>query len=180
MKTAAVALTALALLAGCANSRQASSQSGDRIVKAASPAQQQALLGRVKALEGKWQQRNEDGSTELATVYQVSSGGNVVREVMFPGASHEMTNVYHMDGPDLVMTHYCAVGNQPRMRAKGVNGNRIDFVFDSATNHTSPQQSVMHEMSLEIKDNNTIVQHWRSRKDGKPLPETKFELTRMK
>ncbi|RPH69825.1 MAG: hypothetical protein EHM78_13755 [Myxococcaceae bacterium] len=28
-----------------------------------------------------------------------------------------MTTVYHLDGADLRMTHYCAARNQPRLRA---------------------------------------------------------------
>jgi hypothetical protein len=39
----------------------------------------------------------------------------------------EMVTVYHADGPDLVLTHYCLEGNQPRMRAKGAQGSRFDF-----------------------------------------------------
>lgn len=183
MKTlAAIALLpAIVLLAGCTQPHfTATTQSHDRIVTAATPAQSKALLGQVKALEGKWQMQDDDGKKELASVFQVSSNGHVVREIMFPGSPHEMTNVYHMDGKDLVMTHYCAIGNQPRMRATGASGNRIDFAFDSATNHTSPKQSVMHEMSLEITGPDTIVQHWRSTQDGKAQPETTFTLTRMK
>ena len=29
----------------------------------------------------------------------------------------EMISVYTAEGPDLVMTHYCVLGNQPRMKA---------------------------------------------------------------
>ncbi|MEZ6019293.1 MAG: hypothetical protein R3F17_04090 [Planctomycetota bacterium] len=40
-----------------------------------------------------------------------------MREIMFPGQPFEMTNVYRLDGNDLCVTHFCAVGNQPQMRA---------------------------------------------------------------
>jgi hypothetical protein len=174
-----VLIPVLLLIGGCA---QSNSQSAgrDTIVTAASPDQERALLGQVKALEGKWEMVGDDGKPQLATTYQVSSGGNVVREVMFPGASHEMTNVYHMDGSDLVMTHYCAVGNQPRMRAARKSGNTIHFTFDSVTNHTSRSQTCMREMSLEVVDNDHIVQRWKSYQDGKPVEGADFVLTRVK
>ncbi len=44
---------------------------------------------------------------------------------MYPGMEHEMTNMYTLDGNTLVMTHYCAGGNQPRMRATGVENGRV-------------------------------------------------------
>jgi hypothetical protein len=172
---ALILIPVFALLVGCATHG-----GGDRVVAAASPDQQKALLGQVKMLEGKWMGKSEDGKEHLMTEYKVSSAGNVVREIMFPGSDHEMTNVYHMDGKDLVMTHYCAVGNQPRMRTDTTSGNTIHFVYDSATNHTSMDQVCMREMSLEIQDKDHIVQHWRAWQNGKAMPETAFAMTRMK
>ena len=43
----------------------------------------------------------------------------------FPGTGHAMTTVYHLDGRDLVLTHYCMGGNQPRMRAKTTEGATV-------------------------------------------------------
>ena len=44
------------------------------------------------------------------------------RRFALPWLEYEMScldhAVYHMDGPDLVMTHYCAAGNQPTMKFK--------------------------------------------------------------
>jgi hypothetical protein len=175
MKSLALIVLAV-VLAGCA------SQSGaPKVVQGASPAQQEALLGRVKQLEGKWAMKGPDGSTHVASEFAVSSGGSVVREIMFPGHPHEMTNLYHMDGPDIVMTHYCAVGNQPRMRAGSMQGNRLVFSFESVTNYTGGDQHCMRDMAIEFKDADTIVEHWRSFIGDKPVPdETRFELTRVK
>jgi hypothetical protein len=175
MKLFALAVLAL-VLTGCA------SQSGTpKVVSGASAAQQEELLGRVKQLEGKWAMEGPDGKRQLATEFAVSSGGSVVREIMFPGHPHEMTNLYHMDGRDIVMTHYCAVGNQPRMRAASMQGNRLVFTFESVTNYTGADQHCMRDMAIEFKDADTIVEHWRSYVGDKAVPdETRFELTRMK
>ncbi len=179
MKSVALVVLALVLtlmFAGCA-----SHSGGPKVVQGASQAEQEALLGQVKQLEGKWAMKAPDGSTHVASEFAVSSGGSVVREVMFPGHPHEMTNVYHMDGRELVMTHYCAVGNQPRMRAASMQGNRLVFTFESVTNYTGGDQHCMRDMAIEFKDADTIVEHWRSYVGDKPSPEvTRFELTRVK
>lgn len=159
-------------LGGCAGGRAAT-------VAPASEAQRAELLDRVKTLAGEWEMTGPDGKPMLAAVFAVSANGSTVREIMFPGSEHEMTNMYHMDGPSLVMTHYCAMGNQPRLRATRATGNQIAFGFDSVTNKTAADQSYMGEMTVTFVDQNNIVQDWRSLKNGKPLEEhAKFELTR--
>jgi hypothetical protein len=47
-----------------------------------------------------------------------------------------MVTVYHQDGQDLRMTHYCSAKNQPRMKASSVSpdGNVVSFEFVDATN----------------------------------------------
>ncbi len=47
-----------------------------------------------------------------------------------------MINMYHLDGDDLVLTHYCAGGNQPHMkldRASATSG-KLQFDFIGGTN----------------------------------------------
>ncbi|MBC7835764.1 MAG: hypothetical protein H7Y88_11790 [Phycisphaerales bacterium] len=151
-----------------------------RVVSPATPAQQSVLLDRVKQLEGEWAMLDESGNRQPGVVYKVTSAGSSVREVMFPGSEHEMTNVYHMDGPTLVMTHYCAQGNQPRMRAEAGSPDRIDFEFDSVTNLRSADDEYMGEMSLIMKDHDHLRQEWRSLKKGKASSHAEFDLVRVK
>ena len=52
-----------------------------------------------------------------------------------PGTDHEMVSVYHADGKDVVMTHYCAFGNQPKMKLDPASkDNELKFVFAGGTN----------------------------------------------
>ncbi|HYE03669.1 MAG TPA: hypothetical protein VD963_10595 [Phycisphaerales bacterium] len=141
-----------------------------------------AALERVKSLAGEWESAKEPGTP--ASVYAVSSGGSVVREIMFPGTDHEMTNVYHMDGPDLVMTHYCAMGNQPRMRARGgarpSDGGAIHFRTDGVTNLLPQHKGYMGEMRLVFLGPDRLRQEWRSVQNGRVTGEpTVFELRRI-
>ena len=76
-----------------------------------------AALERLKTLAGTWRGHvvTEDGPP-ATVVYSVTAAGTAVTEALFPGTSHEMLTVYHLEGDDLVLTHYCAMGNQPRMK----------------------------------------------------------------
>src|SRR5205807_1359748 len=126
----------------------------------ASTAQQAVLFDRVKTLQGAWVVKDDKGQEHPASTFAVSSDGSIVREIMLPGTEHEMTNVYHMDGPTLVMTHYCAMGNQPRLRAVAGDPNVIDLKFDSVTNLSGPGESYMGDMKLVFVDANHIKTDW--------------------
>jgi hypothetical protein len=167
----------MACACGCQGNRAAMPRAA--VVRPASEAQQRELLDRVKTLEGTWELADHEGEPML-TVFKVSSAGSAVREIMLPGSGHEMTNMYHMDGPTLVMTHYCAVGNQPRMRAHAADGDSITFRFDSVTNRTSADQTYMGEMRLVFVDKDTIREEWMHFPRGDGEGQAIFELKRKK
>ena len=119
----------------------------------------------LASLEGTWRMVQEDGTlSEAVSTFKPSSAGSVVREVMAVGEPHEMTNLYHMDGDAVVCTHYCAVGNQPRMVAKGVEetdeGKAIDFHVDSVSNFTEGQDHYMGGLKLVFAGDDTVHQVW--------------------
>ena len=168
-----LACAALLSLAGCASQNAGKAQ----VVGKASEAHTNTLLGQVKTLEGEWIVTGPDGKPGTIT-FKTSSAGSVVREVMFPGHPHEMTNVYHMDGPTCVVTHFCAIGNQPRMRATKAQGNTIAFNFDSVSNLTAVDDQYMGGLTLTFIDSNHITQTWKHYASGKVDSEVSFDLVR--
>jgi hypothetical protein len=62
-------------------------------------------------------ERLKTGSGNLRVSYYLTGGGSAVVENLVMGGVPTMTTVYHLDGSDLRMTHYCAARNQPRLRA---------------------------------------------------------------
>jgi hypothetical protein len=142
------------------------------VVAHGDPAKGAAALERLKPLAGEWDIIGDDGKRGPGLVISVSSGGSSVREIMFPGSGHEMTNMYHADGDTIVMTHYCAVGNQPRMRAKATNDGPLAFEFDSVTNLKGDEDTYMGSMVLTMVDANTLRQDWNhyTLKGGKAAP----------
>lgn len=151
----------------------------------ASAEQDRAMFDRIAALEGEWQMTDEQGQTHTASVFNVSSGGSVVREIMFPGHEHEMTNLYHMDGRNLVITHYCAAGNQPRMVAREArrtaDGTEFVFDLDTVSNLRPEHDHFMGDLTLTVLNDGRIRQQWRSfDKQGNLGEPTVFVMTRKK
>src|SRR5215216_3565491 len=110
---------------------------GTRGDEAAKPAATHPGLERIKKLAGTWVEADKDGkpTDKVVSVIKVTAGGSAVQETLFPGQPMEMVSVYHMDKNDLVMTHYCVLGNQPRMKAEpGPKPNQIRWVFAGGTN----------------------------------------------
>src|SRR5688572_16428601 len=92
-----------------------------------------AHLEKMKKLAGTWLVADKDGKAtdQVASVIKVAAGGSAVVETLFPGQPMEMVSVYTAEGPYLVMTHYCVLGNQPRMKADPNSpANQIVFKFN--------------------------------------------------
>lgn len=126
----------------------------------ADPAIREPMLEAVRSLEGRWISETPWGDSEHT--FTVTSAGTVVRELMAPGQEHEMTNMYHLDGNSLVMTHYCGAGNQPRMRATELVDGTLVFGSDSVTDLKDPDEHYMGAMILKFVSEDVVEQHWQS------------------
>src|SRR5262245_32282480 len=116
-------------------------------------------LEKLKKLAGTWVEADKDGkpTDKVVSVIKVTAGGSAVQETLFPGQEMEMVSVYHLDGADLVMTHYCMLGNQPRMKADPKSpANEIHFKFAGGTNLDPAKDMHMHEGTLKIVDDDHI------------------------
>jgi hypothetical protein len=140
-----------------------------------------ASLERFKTLAGEWVAA-EDGDMvkkgDLVARYAVTASGSAVVETVFPGREHEMVTVYHADGPDLVLTHYCMEGNQPRMRARGAQGSRFDFAYDGGTNIDPKRDRHMHSATFELVGPDEIRSEWNELAEGKPVFVARMHLVR--
>ena len=174
MRSAFAACTVLALLAtgclsGCATT-------GPTVAKAPSP-QTAAAFDQLKTLQGNWVNM-QDGKETPGSTISVSSAGSAVREVMFPGSPHEMTNMFHLDGDAIVATHYCAMGNQPTMRCTHPANGVFAFRFAGISNLQADHGAYMAELTLTIVDANHIRQEWWSMDKGQRTGPTVFDLVR--
>jgi hypothetical protein len=129
-----------------------------------------AGLEKLKALQGEW--IDVDGvfgkKGAVAVTYRVTSGGKTVVETFPLNSPEEMVTVYHVDGKDLVLTHYCSGGNQPRMRSRGLNGNTLAFDYESGANIDPAVTSHMHSAQIEFLSADEIRATWNNWSHGKP------------
>jgi hypothetical protein len=134
-----------------------------------------------RALAGDWVAA-DDGEMyrkgDVVARYAVTASGTAVVETVFPGSPHEMVTVYSADGPDLVLTHYCMEGNQPRMRAKNAKGPRLDFAFDGGTGIEPKKDRHMNSASIEFVGADEIRTVWTEIEAGKPVFVAKSRLVR--
>ena len=129
-------------------------------------------LERLKKLTGTWVAADTDGkpTDQIVSIIKVTAAGSAVQETLFPGQPQEMVSIYHRDGADLVMTHYCALGNQPQMKADPDSPpNQVRFKFVGGTNLDPAKDMHMHEGTLTFVDDDHIEFAGVAWADGKPV-----------
>jgi hypothetical protein len=138
-----------------------------------------AGLEKLKKLAGEWVTVDDKGNPtkQVVSIFKVTANGSAVHETIFPGTDHEMITVYHRDGADLVLTHYCAMGNQPHLKLDPKSlENKLVFQFVGGANIDPKKDMHMHEGSITIIDNDTIEWQWVGYKDGKPMEDHKVAM----
>ena len=116
-------------------------------------------LEKMKKLAGTWLIAGADGKAtdQIASIIKVTAGGSAVHETLFPGQPQEMISVYTVDGPDLILTHFCVLGNQPRLKADPNSPtNQIVFQFAGGSNLDPKKDKHMHDATLTIVDDDHL------------------------
>jgi hypothetical protein len=129
-------------------------------------------LEKLKKLAGTWVAADKDGkpTDKVISVVKVTAGGSAVQETLFPDSPQEMLSVYHRDGEDLIMTHYCMLGNQPRLKADPKSpANQIHFQFAGGTNFDPAKDKHMHEGTITFVDDDHIEYSGVAWDGGKPI-----------
>jgi hypothetical protein len=138
---------------------------------------------KLKGLAGDWKGTiaSKNHGPEVLVSYKVTGNGSAVVETQFPDTDHEMMTVYHLDGDQLVLTHYCALGNQPRMVMNNHSSeNQIGFSFAGGTNLEPDQDRHVHNGVIRFVEHDYIENEWDVFHDGTKVDVNKFYLTRIK
>jgi hypothetical protein len=153
-----------------------------------------AAFARIKTLAGTWKSQTSDEKKaehgekdefhkeDKPVIYKLTGAGSALMETQFPGSAHEMVSVYHLDGEDLRMTHYCAAGNQPRVKLDRANSkpDELIFVFDGGTNLDPEKDMHIHGVKITFNKDGTVTSAWDGYAGGKKAMTTTFALTRQK
>jgi hypothetical protein len=131
---------------------------------------------RMKMLVGSWEANGPYGKAVVE--YKLVSSGNALMETM--KSDHgDMVTLYHRDGDGMLATHYCAMGNQPRMRLRKSSGDALEFGFLDVSNRKSPDDPYVSKLVIRFKDADHVVEEYTWTEGGKE-GRSEFNLTRVK
>lgn len=142
---------------------------------------------KLKTLVGEWKgtyagtDPGAAGMGEVRLSYKLVSNGTSLMETMESGHDTEMITMYHPDGNRILATHYCSMGNQPRLATAGLTGNgtTLKFSLVDATNASGPDAELMQGLVVTFQDADHFTQAWTSRLQGKDQVGT-FTYTRVR
>ena len=152
-----------------------------------------AVFEQLKSLAGTWtgtpKAEGHEAEVEAEAVQQmgevvhqieVSAAGTVVMETMGPGTAYEMINMYHLDGDDLVLTHYCAGGNQPTMRLDRAHSTAEKLIFDfsGGTNLDPAVDNHIHAARITMVDDGHMESSWTAFQNGEQVGLMTFDLAK--
>jgi hypothetical protein len=137
----------------------------------------QRSFDQLKSLAGSWEGKNSMGQP-VQVSYRMTAGGSALMSEIV-GHGETMISMINFDGPNrLLLTHYCTVGNQPRMQASASpDGKTVTFSFLDATNLDSPQSGHMDHVVIAMLGPDHHTEEWNFIDHGKEIKEF-FDLTR--
>ena len=122
----------------------------------AGPSPEEAF-NQLKHLVGRWNGKFSDGRPHSVT-YTLTAGGTALLETWALAPGRESLTLYHMDGDDLIATHYCPQGNQPRLRfARGNDPAKLSFAFRDGTNLQVKGRSHQHSFWIRVIGDQSFV-----------------------
>ena len=134
---------------------------------------------KMKTLAGSWDGSVDEGGKQVPTKarLRMMSDNSVLAHWLDEGSDHEMLTMFHMDGNDLMATHYCAAHNQPRMvLVSGGDPNRLVFKFKDGTN-IAPTDGHMRQVAFVFDGPNHHIEEWTYSDNGKEFT-SKFDFKR--
>jgi hypothetical protein len=131
----------------------------------------------LKSLDGSWEGKGSNGEPVQVSYKVTSNGSALMSEIK---GKEDMISMFNLDGDRLLMTHYCAVGNQPRMVASpSPDGKTITFHFLDVTNLATPDAGHMNRLVISMAEANHHTEEWVYNDHGKETKQV-FDLWRKK
>ena len=144
----------------------------------------ESAMAFLKTMSGNWvsaANSGEHGANTPAASFKVAAAGSAVIETTRAGTPSEMTTVFHMNGDQLLQTHYCALMNAPVLRfVPSDTPGELKFVFHGGTNFDPDVDAHFHEGLLQIRDKDTVERGFVVYANGKMSTDGSAVLTRAK
>lgn len=162
-------LVPLPLVVACSSPRPAT-------LPAAHPSTaSQAWTALQRTLPGRWVATT--GTTQIPVTFQLIANGTAILET-FGNPDRPTAVVYHQDGACLVATHYCAQGNQPRLRTCAGDPDRPLLHLTDVTDR-DPDEAVLVELGFDLGDANAVTRTEDYEQPGGAHERTTFRLARV-
>lgn len=121
-----------------------------------------AAFEQIKKLDGDWEGKSTKGWTERIG-YRVIANGSCVMELSYGAHPREwMATMIFIDGERLLLTHYCAARNQPRLLLTQASDDlrTITFTFLDGTNLPSRDTGHMDKVVFHFDDPDRFRSRW--------------------
>jgi len=167
---AALAIILAALVPACASA-------GRGVDAPVTGPQAAGVYERFRALEGDWTGKSTKGWTDTISFKNIAGGSAVLSTSFQAHEDDTMVTLIHPDGERLLLTHYCAAKNQPRLQASAVNGNEVTFTYLDATNLPSRDTGHMDKVLVRFEDSTHFTERWTWYQDGQEswMEEIRYE-----
>ena len=91
-----------------------------------------------------------------------------------------MTTVYHDDkNGNLVMTHYCTAGNQPKLELISFENNQLDFRLAPDADIDAGHEHHAHELTITIGADGSLAHDWTNHNMGQQADLRNIKLVRV-
>ena len=136
------------------------------VAQAADPA---SAFEQLQKLAGNWQLVVHDTEAKAAfrISYRTISRGTALVETFGDPNAGVTETIYHRDGAFLMATHYCAQGNQPRLRlAPDSTATTFHFTFLDVTNLAHPTDSHLVGLRFTFQPDGRLQREETYRENG--------------
>ena len=124
---------------------------------------------RMKSLVGEWS-ADSPMMGKMKTEFRIIAGGSVIEERFGEDTPMEMLSVYHDVNGKLMMTHYCALRNQPRMALTKSTVDSLTFDLVPTPGLNAAKEKHMHGATYTFIDANHFKLAGVSWDNGKSAP----------
>jgi len=135
----------------------------------AKPTSGSKAFEQLKKLLGKWEGTIDvgQGPMKCQTRYKLTAGGSAIMETCFEGSPMEMITIYHDNKEgELTLTHYCMLGNQPKMVLKSAKQNELKFALSEDADIKVSNETHMNAVTIKLDGQNKMTQLWTKFEEG--------------
>ena len=120
------------------------------------PKNQLDIFKQLCTLLGSW--KEDDSDKNVHVDFRMTAHGSVLVEKWnWPEKNIEALTLYHMDGDVLMATHYCPMGNQPKLLLDIEETSKIVFKIKSITNLPNTEVGHNVEFWMRLIDSNSFI-----------------------